>query len=179
MFFPHYLQYFQFLSAADPNARRQLSCVSPTPSAQTVFIECDICHVTSKNVRDLGLHKKEHHSSLFKPKPRLGPVASVSKTPSPVPHGNVQKTSISSPVLLPDKYHVCCARSAVMTKMSFWDMFPLNMSNTSSCVMSLIALRFTLVNLGCSNIRKHIRKWWKKQTTVYCVWIVNIHLNWK
>ena len=101
MFFPHYLQYFQFLSAADPNMRRQLSCVSPTPSAQTAFIECDICHVTCKNVRDLGLHKKEHHSVLFKPKPRQGPVSSVSKTLSPVPHGNVQKTRIGSPVLLP------------------------------------------------------------------------------
>ena len=49
----------------------------------------------------MGLHKKEHHSGLFKPKPRPGPVSSVSKTPSPVPHGNVQKTPIGSPVLLP------------------------------------------------------------------------------
>ena len=144
-----------------------------------VFIECDICHITCKNVRDLGLHKKEHHSGLFKPKPRPGPVSSVSKTQSPVPHGNVQKTPIGSPVLLPRQIACPLCKISCNDKNVLMGHVSAEHSNTSSCVMSLIALRFTLVNLGCSNIRKHTRKWWKKQMTVYCVWIVNKHLNWK
>ena len=54
-----------------------------------------------KNERDLGLHKKENHFSIVKPKAQPEPLLSVTKTQSPVSHGNVQKTPVASPVLLP------------------------------------------------------------------------------
>ena len=101
LFFQTIYNIFNF-SLGDPTQRRpELTCVSPTRSAQPSFIECDICHKMSKSVRDLGIHKRDNHSGIVKPKVQPGPMPSLTKTPSPVSHGNVQKTPVASPVLLP------------------------------------------------------------------------------
>ena len=74
-----------FLSAGQQTMRRpELAWVSPTVSVQTAFIECDICHVMVKFVQDLGIHKKENHFSIIKPKAHPGPLQAVTKTPSQV-----------------------------------------------------------------------------------------------
>ena len=49
----------------------------------------------------MGIHKRDHHSGIVKPKAWPGPLLSLTKTPSPVSHGNVQKTPVAGPVLLP------------------------------------------------------------------------------
>ena len=52
-------------------------------------------------MRDLGIHIRDNHSSIVKPKVWPGPMLSLIKTPSPVSRRNVQKTPVASPVLLP------------------------------------------------------------------------------
>ena len=102
VFFDTIYKLFLFLSVGDPNMRRpDLSWVSPPTTLQTFFIECDICHLLCKNVRALGQHKKENHFSTVKPKAHPGPLPLATKPPSPVSHGTVQKTPVTSPVLLP------------------------------------------------------------------------------
>ena len=91
-----------FLSGGKDNIRRpELAGISPSSNIQTSFVECEICHVVLKSVRDLGIHKRENHPAVMKQKLCSGQLPSDQSTPLPVLHGN-QKPA-PSPVLLPRK----------------------------------------------------------------------------
>ena len=84
-----------FLSGGEDNGRRpELASITPSSSPQTSFLECEICHVILKSVKDLGIHKRENHPAVMKQKE-----CSDQSTPSPVSCGN--RKPAPSPVLLP------------------------------------------------------------------------------
>ena len=88
-----------FLAGGEANLRipELAATTSPSLITHTSFIECEICHVILKSVRDLGNHKRENYPPIVKQKVCSGTADQA--TPSPVSHGN-QKPA-PSPVLLP------------------------------------------------------------------------------
>ena len=87
-----------FLSGAKANIRIPELAATPSPSSitWTSFIECQMCHVILKSVRDLGIHKRENHPPIIRQKAYSGTADQA--IPSPASRGN-QKPA-QSPVLL-------------------------------------------------------------------------------
>ena len=70
------------------------------------FIECDICHYVCKNIKEIGAHKRDVHSAVYRPKSRQ--LVSQSSTPSVTPnkatkHPTVNPQSSSTQV----SCHLC------------------------------------------------------------------------
>ena len=48
------------------------------------FIECDICHFVCKNIKEIGAHKRDVHSAVYRPKSKQ--LVSQLSTPSVTPN---------------------------------------------------------------------------------------------
>ena len=57
------------------------------------FIECDICHYVCKNVKELGAHKREVHSGVYKPKSKQS--VPPSKPPAATPTKATKHPTVS------------------------------------------------------------------------------------
>ena len=95
----HKFTHGDFLAGGEANLQipELAATTSPSSITHTFFVECEICHVILKPVRDLGNHKRENHPPIVKQKVCYGTADQAN--PSPVSRGN--KKPAPSPVLLP------------------------------------------------------------------------------
>ena len=162
------------MSGGKDNIRRpELAGISPSSSTQTSFVECEICHVIVKSVRDLGNHKRENHPAVMKQKVCSGPLPSNRSTPSPVLHGN-QKTA-TSPVLLPGQIGCPVCKIGCNDKQTLTGHVGAEYPSHKFMCDEANCFKVYISKSGLFKHKKHTSL--RKPMTVFCVWTLNKHLN--